>query len=134
MEVVISETNRKKKCLIYDGFTFRIDRILKGGDISWRCTNNKSKCKARVRTDGESKVVMGSMIEHNHDKEERKLESRQLRVMAKRKATDDITARPSKIIKQALQVLLIRMLFKTHSIIVLSIYLNLFFTSVSDEG
>jgi hypothetical protein len=49
----------KKKCLIYDGF--RVDRILKNNDISWRCTNNKSKCKARVRTDGESKVVMSAM-------------------------------------------------------------------------
>jgi hypothetical protein len=53
-------------------------------DISWRCTNNKSKCKARVRTDGESKVVMSAMSEHNHDMNEREIESKQLRVMAKR--------------------------------------------------
>jgi hypothetical protein len=53
-----------KKCLIYDGFTFRVDRILKNNDISWRCTNNKSKCKARVRTDGESKVVMSAYMRH----------------------------------------------------------------------
>jgi hypothetical protein len=71
-------TNKKKKCLIYDGF--RVDRILKNNDISWRCTNNKSKCKARVRTDGESKVVMSAMSEHNHDMNERKIESKQLRV------------------------------------------------------
>ena len=80
----------------------RVDRILKNNDISWRCTNNKSKCKARVRTDGESKVVMS---EHNHDMNERKIESKQLRVMAKRKASDDISARPSKIIRQELQKL-----------------------------
>jgi uncharacterized protein YlaI len=105
MDVIVSETNKKKKCLIYDGFTFRVDRILKNNDISWRCTNNKSKGKARVRTDGESKVVMSAMSEHNHDMNERKIESKQLRVMAKQKASDDISARPSKIIRQELQKL-----------------------------
>ena len=107
MDVIVSETNKKKKCLIYDGFTFRVDRIHKNNDISWRCTNNKSKCKARVRTDGESKVVMSAISEHNHDMNERKIESKQLRdrVMAKRKASDDISARPSKIIRQELQKL-----------------------------
>ena len=49
MDVIVSETNKKKKCLIYDRFTFRVDRILKNNDISWRCTNNKSKCKANFR-------------------------------------------------------------------------------------
>lgn len=107
MDVLVSETNKKKKCLIYDGLTFRVDRILKNNDISWRCTNNKSICNARVRTDGESKVVMSAMSEHNHDMNERKIESKQLRdrVMAKRKASDDISARPSKIIRQELQKL-----------------------------
>ena len=100
MDVIISETNKKKKCLKYDGLTFRVDRILKNNDISWRCTNNKSKCKARVRTDGESKVVMSAMSEHNHDMNERKIESKQFRVMAKRKA-----ARSSNIIRQELQKL-----------------------------
>ena len=66
MDAIVSETNKKKKCFIYDGFTFRVDRILKNNDISWRCNNNKSKCKVRVGTDGESKVVMSAMSEHNH--------------------------------------------------------------------
>jgi hypothetical protein len=87
MDVIVSETNKKKKCLKYDGLTFRVDRILKKNDISWRCTNNKSKCKARVRTDGESKVVMSAMSEHNHEINEREI------------------ARPSKIIRQELQKL-----------------------------
>ena len=29
MEFFISETNREKKSLIYDGYTFRVDRVLK---------------------------------------------------------------------------------------------------------
>ena len=45
------------------------------------------------------------MSAHNHDMNERKIESKQLRVMAKRKVSDDISARPSKIIRQELQKL-----------------------------
>ncbi len=43
MDVSVTETNKDKKSLIYDGYTYRIDRILKENDISCRCTNNKTK-------------------------------------------------------------------------------------------
>ena len=56
MEWSISETNRGQKSLLYDGFTYRIDSLLKSGDISWRCT--LKTCKARLRTDGESKLLI----------------------------------------------------------------------------
>ncbi len=71
MDVSVTETNKGKKSLIYDGYTYRIDRILKENDISWRCTNNKTNCKARVRTDAESKVIIKSTGEHNHEHLER---------------------------------------------------------------
>jgi hypothetical protein len=38
MEFFISETNREKKSLIYDSYTFRVDRVLKNSEISRRCT------------------------------------------------------------------------------------------------
>ena len=44
MDFKISDTNKGKKSLIYDGFIYRIDGVLKCGDISWRCTNKKCKC------------------------------------------------------------------------------------------
>jgi hypothetical protein len=47
MKWSISETNRGKKSLLYDGFTYRIDSLLKSGDISWRCTFKT--CKARLK-------------------------------------------------------------------------------------
>ena len=49
MDLKISDTNKGKKSLIYDGFIYRIDGVLKCGDISWRCTNKKYK--GRLRTD-----------------------------------------------------------------------------------
>jgi hypothetical protein len=33
MEFFISETNREKKSLIYDGYTFSVDRVLKNSEI-----------------------------------------------------------------------------------------------------
>ena len=38
MDLVVSETNKGKKALLYEGFTYRIDFVLKSEDISWRCT------------------------------------------------------------------------------------------------
>ena len=55
MDFKISNTNKRKKTLIYDGFIYRIDGVLKCGDISWRCTNKK--CKGRLRTDSAMSTV-----------------------------------------------------------------------------
>jgi hypothetical protein len=65
--------------------------------------NNKANCKARIRTDADVKVVLNSVNEHNHDACERKIEAKQLRTAAKRKASGDISARPLKIIMKELQ-------------------------------
>ena len=44
-------------------------------------------------------------LEHNHEQDEKKVERQQqlLRSQVKRKATDDLTSRPSKIIRTVLQ-------------------------------
>ena len=55
MDFKISNTKKRKKSLIYDGFIYRIDGVLKCGDISWRCTNKK--CKGRLRTDSAMSTV-----------------------------------------------------------------------------
>ena len=51
MEFGITKTQTKmdKEYIIVEGFTFRKDSILKCGEISWRCTSNKQKCKAKLR-------------------------------------------------------------------------------------
>ena len=100
MEFFISETNREKKSLIYDGYTFRVNRVLKNSEISWRCTKNS--CKCRIRTDAECKAILKGKNEHNHPTDDRKLERQQVSVSVKRKATD-ISTRPAKIIRQTLQ-------------------------------
>ena len=54
MDFKISNTNRGKKNLLHNGYSYRTDVVLKSGDISWRCTNKK--CKGRLRTDSASDV------------------------------------------------------------------------------
>ena len=36
LQIVKTQTNMGKECLIVDGYTFRKDSILKSGEISWR--------------------------------------------------------------------------------------------------
>jgi hypothetical protein len=49
MEFFISQTNREKKSLFYDGYTFRVDRVLKNSDISWRCTKKQLQVQNKNR-------------------------------------------------------------------------------------
>ena len=71
MDFKISETNKGKKSLIFDhGFIYRIDGVLKWGDISWRCTNKK--CKGRLKTDSAMSTMNTINLEHNHEQDEKK--------------------------------------------------------------
>ena len=101
MEVVEVETNRGERSIICDGFRYRVDGILKSDVVSWRCS--VKDCKARIRTDSSAQTVLMQKNQHSHEPDERKNERHQLRATSKRKATDDITKRPSKIIRRALQ-------------------------------
>ena len=101
MEVVEVKTNRGKRSIICDGFRYRVDGILKSDVVSWRCS--VKECKARIRTDSSAQTVLMQKNQHSHEPDERKDERHQLRATAKRKTTYDITQRPSKIIRRALQ-------------------------------
>lgn len=100
MDIVKSETNRGKNSVIFDDHIYRLSNVLKNGDKSFRCT--KKTCKARITTDADSKTIIKTLNEHNHGVNQQKVESQQLRVRV-RKASGDITARPSKIIRTELQ-------------------------------
>lgn len=100
MDVIQSETNRGKESIIFDEHRYRLSNVLKNGDKSYRCT--KKSCKARITTDSESKTIVKALHEHNHNVDQRKTEAQQLRVRV-RKASGDISERPSKIIRTELQ-------------------------------
>ena len=76
-------TNKGKKSLIYDGFIYRIDGVLKCGDISWRCTNKK--CKGRLIIDSAMSTMNAINLEHNHEQDEKKLKDSNCDLMSKGK-------------------------------------------------
>jgi len=55
-----------------------------------------------MTTDAETSCIIHMKNVHNHEADDRKLERQELRMNAKRKATEDPTARPSKIIRKEL--------------------------------
>jgi hypothetical protein len=89
-ELIVSETNKDKTSLLYNDYTFCVDAVLKNQEISWWCTKNSWKC--RLRTDSDCRVIIKGKNEQYHLSDERKFERQQLRIKAKRKATD-ISAR-----------------------------------------
>jgi hypothetical protein len=52
-------------------------------------------------------TIIPVTMDHNHDNNERRTEMQQLRVSVKRKAGDDLTSRPSKLIRSEFQSKLI---------------------------
>ena len=82
---------------------YRFLSVLKHGENSWRCCDKK--CSVRLTTDMENSFIINVKNEHNHAPDERKAERQQLRCNAKRKASEDATARPSKIIRKQLQTM-----------------------------
>lgn len=101
MEVTEVDTNKGHRSIICEGYRYRLDNILKSDAVSWRCT--MKGCKARLRTDTSAKTVLQQKNEHSHEPDERKNERHVLRNSVKRKASDDISQRPSKHIRKALQ-------------------------------
>ena len=96
MEFKTLETNRGNKIIICDGYSYRFHTSLKNEELSWRCSNKK--CKVRMTTDAERSYIIHIKNFHNHEADERQ----KLRINAKRKPTEDPTARPSKIIRKEL--------------------------------
>ena len=55
MDLVVSETNKGKKALLYEGFTYRIDFVLKWEDISWRCSKRgQNRCLTLLQRGSDS--------------------------------------------------------------------------------
>ena len=62
-EIVRTTTERGVKSIIYDGFSYRLDRA-HDKVIDWRCANSKLKCKARIRT-GDTEKSCAQLMNHH---------------------------------------------------------------------
>ncbi|KAL8584038.1 hypothetical protein ACOMHN_022378 [Nucella lapillus] len=88
-------TNRGNPGLIVNGYKFRYERSDKDGKGVWRCI--QKRCKSFDK-DPEAGIAW-ARLEHTHDQDSQaSIERQQIRTVCKRKAVDDISERPSKII------------------------------------
>lgn len=96
---VISE--RGKEVLIVESGKFTKDKVLKSGETYWRCAIRS--CRAKVFTMGVEDLISRSDLQHNHSLDLKKLNRQTISSAVKRKATEDVAERPSKIIHSVLQ-------------------------------
>ena len=89
-------TNRGNPGLIGDGFKFRKDNIFKNSKL-WRCV--EKTCSSRCKTDLDDCIILDGRLEHDHaESDRRNIERQRVRQACKRKAEDEPSERPSKLI------------------------------------
>lgn len=101
MEVKTVLSQRGANLLIVEGFKFRKIYKLSVGEVLWRCTNKQ--CKAKLYTLGDEHLISKSELVHNHDLNSATLSRQIITCSAKRKATEDLAEKPSKIISSAIK-------------------------------
>ena len=90
-------TNKGKPGLIVDGYKYRIDKGNKSSHL-WRCV--KRSCNARYKTDvNDLMIIDNQRMDHSHEPEqERILQGQKLRQKCKKRALEETTERPKKVI------------------------------------
>lgn len=101
MECSKSFSERGKPVLIVESEKFTKHKELKSGEVCWRCAIRS--CKAKIYTVGAENLIMRSELEHSHEKNLKKLNRQIVSAGVKRKATDDICEKPSKVIHSVLR-------------------------------
>jgi hypothetical protein len=64
MALKLTTTSKGNQSLIFDSFSFRKDKLLKSGAISWRCMTKG--CKASIKTNTLKTVILDPPTQHNH--------------------------------------------------------------------
>lgn len=107
MDVSISKvfsTFRGKRSIVIDNFKLRESNILQNGCIRFRCTVRK--CGYTVLTDESCKrVLIESAVMHTDHKKysDEDIAKQEFKVSLKRKATESVSEKPSKMIRKAVQ-------------------------------
>jgi hypothetical protein len=86
--------------LVVEGAKFCKGRRLQSGETHWRCVNKF--CRAKLHVNSDNKITK-SDLEHSHDVKVETLNRHKISNSVKRKAEDDISTRPSKLIHQELK-------------------------------
>jgi hypothetical protein len=91
METMLSE--RGKTLMVIDGAKFRKGRTLSSGKTYWRCSNKNCKPNFYITSRND---MIESNLNHNHDPSD--IYRQKISNSVKRKAEEDISVRPTKLI------------------------------------
>jgi hypothetical protein len=92
-------SEKGKVLLIVDGFKFRFHKMLCDDVKRWLCT--RKTCKAYIKRKHD--VIVEAFLEHNHESDsDQTLNRQKLSNSLKRKATEDICEKPSKLLHREL--------------------------------
>lgn len=101
--VMISE--KSKTLVVVNSFKFRYHKNLSEGILRWACSQKKN-CKAYLKTQGEENgvpYIVDCSLQHNHEPESEKLNRQRISNSLKRKALEDICAKPAKLLHTVLE-------------------------------
>nr|CAI5833979.1 unnamed protein product [Callosobruchus analis] len=88
--------------LVVEKFQFCKQDVLKSGEVRWRCIKKNLRCLAKLYTVGAEYTVTRTELIQNHESDETMLERKIVTTSCKRKAEENISVKPSKIIKSVL--------------------------------
>jgi len=95
MEFVNSE--KSKPIIFYEGYKFRFHKTLKNDVQRWPCSVQSCKCFLKLSP---LNKIVDSNTNHNHNKNDENVLNRQiLSNSLNRKAIEDISCKPSKLIR-----------------------------------
>nr|CAI5827133.1 unnamed protein product [Callosobruchus analis] len=100
--ISVIKNSRGCDLLVVEEFQFCKQDVLKSGEVRWRCIKKNLRCLAKLYTVGAEYTVTRSELIHNHESDETTLERKIVTTSCKRKAEEDISEKPSKIIKSVL--------------------------------
>lgn len=96
------KSSRGRDLLVVEHHSFSKQKVLKSGEIFWRCIQRNTKCSAKVFTIGcDDLTITRSHLVHNHEADPKKLEVKMVTNACKRKAEKDISEKPAKITRTA---------------------------------
>lgn len=105
MDVKFITSTRGKTMLVVNSYKYSFQKELKiSGETLWKCANRKCKATAHSLGSYDKNIIINKINpEHCHEPNEAALNRQILSEACKRKATDDLAEKPSKIIRQELQ-------------------------------
>lgn len=97
-ELKFLPTSRGGRSLIFDNFRFNLS-YKRGDKTYWKCSNSRSRCKARIILKNDDSIEKAVVDNHNHEPEKRKIEALIFKEVVKERAKNEVSTPVPRIYK-----------------------------------